>query len=102
MFWKWLQSLFGKKKQAPQPEGENIGSVTHYFPRPKAAVVRIQKGAVALGDTLQFVGKTTNFKQKVESLQIDRKPIQEARKGQEIGLQVKARVRPNDQVYKLP
>jgi putative protease len=102
MFWKWVRSLFGKKKKAAQPEGEKVGLVTHYFSRPKAAVVRIEKGTIAIGDTLQFLGKTTNFKQRVESLQIDRKPIQEARKGQEIGLQVKARVRSNDQVYKLP
>ncbi|MFC1632457.1 hypothetical protein ACFL2I_07880 [Candidatus Omnitrophota bacterium] len=78
-----------------------VGRVTHYFPHVKAGVILLTKGEVALGDTLEFKGHTTNFKQKVNSMQINNTPIKQAKPKQEIGLLVKSRVRHNDLVYKL-
>jgi len=90
-----------KKVKVKKTMPQTIGEVTHYFPHVKAAVVLITKGSVALGDTLQFKGHTTDFKQKIKSMQIDNVPIKEAKKGQEIGLLVKARARHGDVVYKV-
>ena len=98
---EWLRKLFGLSKKEEPVQGEKIGTVTHYFPKPKVAVVKIEKGKLSVGDTVNFRGHTTNFKQRVDSIQVDHKPIQEAGRGREIGLQVKARVRPHDSVYKL-
>lgn len=78
-----------------------VGKVTHYFPHVKAGVIKVSKGTIALGDTLQFKGHTTDFKQKVASMQINNVPIKKAKPGQEVGLLVKSRVRHNDAVYKL-
>jgi putative protease len=78
-----------------------IGKVTHYFPHVKAGVILLTNGTITLGDTLHIKGHTTNFKQKVNSMQINNTPIKEAKAGQEIGLLVKSRVRHNDVVYKL-
>ncbi len=78
-----------------------IGRVTHYFPHVKAGAIMIEKGKIAIGDVLRIKGHTTDFKQKIRSLQIERVPVQEASSGQEIGLLVKARVRINDKVYKI-
>lgn len=78
-----------------------VGRITHYFPHVKAGVVLVTKGRIALGDTLQFKGHTTDFKQKVNSMQINNVPINKAKAGQEIGLLVKSRVRHNDVVYKV-
>ena len=85
------------KKKMPQI----IGRITHYFPHVKAGVVLVTKGRIALGDSLQFKGHTTDFKQKVNSMQINNVPINKAKAGQEIGLLVKSRVRHNDVVYKV-
>jgi putative protease len=85
------------KKKMPQI----IGRITHYFPHVKAGVVLVTKGKIALGDSLQFKGHTTDFKQKVNSMQINNVPINKAKAGQEIGLLVKSRVRHNDVVYKV-
>lgn len=85
------------KKPMPQP----IGKVTHYFPHVKAGVVRVTRGTLVLGDMIHIKGHTTDFKQRVASLQLDHQPIQKAEKGQEVGLQVKSRVRQRDLVYKL-
>ncbi len=89
------------KTTAPKIEGTFIGRVTHYFPHVNAAVVKIEKSSLKLGDKILVKGHTTNFKQPINSLQIDRSPIEEAKPGDEIGLEVKSRVREHDAVYKI-
>ncbi|MBI4372701.1 MAG: translation elongation factor-like protein [Candidatus Omnitrophica bacterium] len=71
--------------------------MTHYFPHVKAAVIKLNK-PLSVGDSIWIQGSTTNFGQKVESMQIDHAPIQTAKKGDEIGLQVTDRVREHDLV----
>ena len=84
--------------RAPLPKP--IGKVTHYFPHVKAGVVKVTNGSLSVGDTIQIKGHTTDFKQTVVSLQLDHEPIRKAKKGEEVGIQVKSRVRQNDLVYK--
>ena len=95
-----------KTKKTPvakiqKPILKPIGQVTHYFPHVKAGVVKVTKGTLAVGDTIHLKGHTTDFKQKVTSLQLDHQPIQKAERGQEVGFLVKSRVRQHDLVYKL-
>lgn len=90
------------KRAVQSAAGEElVGVVTHYFPHVKAGVIKIKKGSIAMGNSLHVKGHTTDFIQKVNSLQIDRKPVQSASKGKEIGFLAKSRVRHNDKVYKL-
>lgn len=90
-----------KKPAVAKKRKENIiGKITHYFPKVRAAVVKL-KGPLSIGDTVKIKGHTTDFKQNVTSLQIDRVPINSAKKGQEIGFLVDSRVRRNDVVYKI-
>ncbi len=93
-----IRKRVGKK---PIKKENLIGIITHYFPHVKAAVIKIKRDSISLKDTLHIKGQTTDFVQKVGSLQIDRSPIKKAKKGAEIGLRVKSRVRHNDLVYKL-
>jgi hypothetical protein len=76
-----------------------IGTVMHYFPKVRAAVVKL-KAPLTIGDVVKVKGHTTDFTQNVTSIQIDRVPITSAKKGQEIGLLVESRVRRKDVVYK--
>lgn len=89
------------KKRGPEFNLEKIGEVTHYFPHVKAAAVMILKDSLRIGDGIYIKGHTTNFKEKVTSIQLDHAPIAEGTKGQEIGLLVKSRVRIGDSVYKV-
>lgn len=90
-----------KKIIAPKKKKENIiGIVTHYFPHVRAAVVKL-KAPLAIGDTIKIKGHTTDFTQTIDSLQIDRVPVNSAKKGQEIGLLVNSRVRQHDVVCKV-
>jgi len=95
-----------KKARASLKKGiesklEKIGEVTHYFPHVKAAAVMMLKDGLKAGDKIYIKGHTTDFKEKVTSIQLDRVPIQQAVKGQEIGLLVKSRVRIGDSVYRI-
>ncbi len=91
------------KKAPAASKGEEvlIGKVSHYFPHVKAGAILIKSGTIAISDTLHIKGHTTDFKQKVKSLQIERTPIEKGSKGDEVGILVKSRVRINDEVYKV-
>jgi putative protease len=80
---------------------EEIGEVTHYFTKIGVAVVRIKSGELRKGDRIAIRGKTTNFQQVVNSMQIHNKDVEVARAGDEIGLKVDERVREKDIVYKI-
>ena len=77
-----------------------VGQVTHFFPKPSVAVLKIEQGEIRVGDNIEFKGYTTNFRQKIDSMQINHKPVFIAKKGDDFGLRVKSRVRIGDEVFK--
>ncbi len=76
-----------------------IGHITHFFPRISVAVVELTS-PITIGDTILIKGPNTDFEQTVDSMQIDRNPIQKAESGQSIGLKVAQPVKEKDVVYK--
>ncbi len=55
---------------------------------------------LSIGDRILIKGPSTDFEQMVDSMQIDRKDIQRAEGGQNIGLKLKQPSRQGDIVYK--
>jgi len=82
-------------------EEVQVGMVAIFFAKPSVAAIDITSGTLSIGDTIKIVGATTNFEQKIESMEIDRKPVQSAGAGQSVGVKVKERVRPHDKVFKV-
>ncbi len=80
---------------------EKIGEVFTYFSKIGVAGIRLTDGILSNGDTISIEGATTNFEQTVDSIQIDKGTVDQAKVGQEVGIKVKDRVRPHDKVYKL-
>ena len=78
-----------------------IGEVTHYFGKAKVAAIKITEGQLTVGDTVHIVGHTSDFTQKVESMQVDRAPVESAKVGDEIGVQVAEHVREHDKVFRV-
>ena len=76
-----------------------IGRITHFFSKIDVAVIELT-APLNVGDTITIKGPTTDFEQKVDSMQIEHKNVQKAEPGQSIGLKVKQRVRETDTVYK--
>ena len=90
-----------EKIKIPVMSMVKMGEVTHYFPHVKAAALLVLKDSIKVGDEIYIKGHTTDFKEKIKSMQIDCAQIREGKKGQEIGLLVKKRVRIGDSVYRL-
>ena len=90
-----------KPKKPDLKKLQEVGTITHYFPKVKAAVIKLSSGSIKPGDDIYIKGHTSDFKQKIKSLQVNHVPVEEGKKGQEVGLKVTSRVRIGDVVYKL-
>ena len=80
---------------------EKIGFVSNYFSKISVAAVEITDGTVSVGDTLHFLGHTTDFESRVHSMQIEHKSVTKAKKGDSVGIKVSEKVREKDKVYKI-
>ena len=85
----------------PAPPGKRVGVVTHYFGHVSVAIVRLESGTLRVGDMIHIRGHTTDFKQKVESLQVDHAPATQVGPKDDFGLKVVAHAREHDVVFKV-
>lgn len=80
-------------------EKKLIGKITHYFPKVNAAVV-VLDATLKVGDNVVIEGHGSSFEQVISSMQIDRKPIKEGKKGQEIAIAVAQEVKEGYLIFK--
>jgi translation elongation factor EF-1alpha len=80
---------------------EEIGRITHYFSRLGVGVVELVAGELRVGDTIHIKGHTTDFYQKVESMQVEHQQVSVAKKGDSIGLKVIDQVREHNKVFRV-
>ena len=80
---------------------EKIGFISNYFSKISVAAVEITDGKVSVGDTLLFLGHTTDFESTIHSMQIEHKSVTAAKKGDSVGVKVPEKVREGDKVYKI-
>ena len=78
-----------------------IGRVEDYFAHIDVVAIEVTAEGINVGDTLHFKGHTTDFTEKIMSMQVDHKSVDEAPVGSEVGIKVKDRVRQHDHVYKV-
>lgn len=80
---------------------EEIGHITHYFPKVGVALIEITAGSLKIGETIRVKGHTSDFTQTVESLRQENLPVPEVKQGVSAGMKVKEHVREGDRVYKI-
>ena len=80
---------------------EKIGEVFKFFAKPSVAAIKITEGSLSIGETIKFVGHTTDFTETVESMEVNNQKIAKAVAGDMVGLKVKDRVREGDEVFKV-
>jgi putative protease len=80
--------------------GKRVGKVTHYFDHLNVAVLALTE-SIRVGETLHFLGHSTDFKQQVTSLQIEHKAVEVAKPGEDVAMKVDQRVHPNDAIFKI-
>lgn len=83
------------------PNGEFIGEVTSYLSKLKVAIILIRRKKLKQGETILIKGKKTKLMLPVKSMQINRKPVAVAAKGNEIGLLIGKEVNRHDLVFKM-
>jgi len=87
--------------RGPAPGAVRVGVVTHYYGHLSVAAVKLDV-ALKVGDTIQVFGHTSDFRQKVDSIQIEHEQVPEAIGGDEIGIKVAQHAREHDVVYRIP
>ncbi|MCX6789168.1 MAG: hypothetical protein NTZ42_00965 [Candidatus Gribaldobacteria bacterium] len=101
---KLVKKVVVKKPAKPKlkPKKEILaGEVTHYFDHIKVAVIKLKAPLVMGGDIRIVGGQDTDFKQKVQSMEVEHKKISKAKKGQEVGMKVQEKVRDGYKVFKV-
>lgn len=76
-----------------------IGKIRHYYGHAHVGVIELTDGEIDLGNIIHVKGVHTDFRQRVESLQLDHQNIEHAGKGNRVGVQLNEKVRENDKVY---
>lgn len=78
---------------------KQIGEVTNFFDHVNAAAIKLS-APLKVGDKIKIKGGEHEFEQVIDSMQIDRKPVKTAKKGDEIGILVEQKVRSGYKVFK--
>ena len=87
------------KKKAPVEKEVLIGVVSNYFDHVGVAAVKLKTG-LKKGDKIRVVGGNVDFEQTVESMQIQHKVVLEAKKGDDVGIKLKEKVRKDYKIFK--
>ncbi len=76
-----------------------IGNVTHYYTDLQVATVMITDGELHLGDMIHVEGHTSDFMQKIGSMELDHHSVEVAKPGDIVGIATNEYVREHDRVY---
>jgi len=79
-------------------EGKCVGAIEHYYSKLGVGIVKLND-KLAVGDKVKIKGHTTDIDQTVDSIQINHEDVQDAKKGDVVGIKVSDKVREEDCVY---
>jgi len=86
----------------PVPSEQRIGVVTHYYGHLSVVAMQLDPGTtLRVGDLIHICGHTTDFTQKVESLEVGHAPVSEVGPSDDFGLKVVEHAREHDVVFKM-
>ncbi len=78
-----------------------IGKVTHFYDKLGVAVIEVVNQKLRVGDMVKISGHDSEFNQKIESLQVEHKQVDEVAPGETCGLKVEKPVKEGDVLYLL-
>jgi translation elongation factor EF-1alpha len=79
---------------------KKVGKVTHYYDKLGVAVVELSSG-LAVGDVVKVTGHGGEFEQKIDSMQVEHKQVEKAKKGDIVGMKVDKKVKEGDELTKV-
>jgi hypothetical protein len=100
-----LEAMEAKNKNAASASTPSqgrilIGNVDKFFNKINVAAITLT-GTLAIGDTMEIESEEYTLRQKVSSMQIDRKDVIEAYDGDDVGIKLSVPVPEGSKVYKL-
>jgi putative protease len=81
-------------------EEKPIGKVTHFFSNIGVAIIELD-GSLKVGDRIKMVVGDSEIEKDVDSMEVDHKKIQEAKKGDVVGIKIGEKIREGIAVYKI-
>lgn len=85
-------------KEEKEDLGKPIGKITHYYSHLNVGIIELAE-TLKVGDKIKIKGHSTDLEQNVDSMQVNHEDVQEAKKGDVIGVKVSEHVREGDKVY---
>jgi translation elongation factor EF-1alpha len=79
---------------------ERVGVVKDYFAKIGVAGIDVEK-TLRVGDRIHIKGHTTDLEQTIDSIQVEHAQVEQAKRGDAIGIKVAERCRGGDVVYKV-
>lgn len=77
-----------------------IGKIKHYFSKISVGIIELA-GDLKVGETIHIKGHSSDFSQKVDSMQIEHQEVKEAKAGDSVGIKVTDKVKEGDKVFKV-
>lgn len=77
-----------------------IGRVTHYYSHLSVAVLQLTE-QLKVGETIHFLGHTTDFIQKAASMEVNHHHVVAVNPGDNVALKVIEAVREHDVIYRV-
>ena len=85
-----------KKKTASKKINKKfLGKVDHFYDKISVVTFTVKK-PFKVGDIIHIKGHTSDFYQRIESIQIYHKEVAKAKKGDEVGIKLKQKAREHD------
>lgn len=79
---------------------KEIGKVVHFYDKASVVVIKLTEDGLKVGDTVKFKKGDQEHSETIESMQVDHKDIQSAKKGEEVAVKVSSPVKEGTAVYK--
>lgn len=77
-----------------------IGRVEKYWPKIQVALIKVFTQGIKLKDEIYITGNETGIKRvKIESMEINHNPVNEAKPGQDVGIKIPFKLHKNDDVF---
>ncbi len=100
-----LNSLEEKQQTAKQRVQTDsgrvlVGDVEHFYDKINVAAIKLS-GDLRIGDTVELESEEYTVRQKIESMQINRKDVDEASDGESIGIKLRVPVPSGSRVYRI-
>lgn len=78
-----------------------VGRVTHYFDKIGVAIIDLDKGELKVGQEIKFQHGDKEFSQKIDSIQIEHKDVEEVKAGDSFGIKVDQPTKPGTLVFNV-